>query len=60
MLEEINVPMEFELRNTTDFIEKVKDVKVKEDEVLVSFDVGALFPSIPVESAINTIKHHIS
>jgi retron-type reverse transcriptase len=31
-----------------------------EDEILVSFDVESLFPSVPLEPTLNTIKHHVS
>jgi hypothetical protein len=30
------------------FIQKVKDVLLEEEEILVSFDIVSLFPSIPI------------
>lgn len=41
------------VRNYKDFVNKVQNVKeIEEDEVLVSFDVKALYPSIPVKEAL--------
>lgn len=48
-LEELNIPMEFEVKNTLDLVERLKNVQIQDDKVLVSFDVEALFPSIPVQ-----------
>jgi hypothetical protein len=35
------------VKNTQEFVEKVKDIQLAQDEVLVSFDVEALYPSVP-------------
>lgn len=59
-LEDLNITMEFEVKNTQDLVERLKNIKIQDDELLVSFDVVALFPSIPVEKAVNTMKYHIS
>ncbi|XP_072141935.1 uncharacterized protein, partial [Dermacentor andersoni] len=40
------------IRNTYDFIEKVKGTSVHPDEVLVSFDVVSLFTSVPIDMAV--------
>ena len=42
--------------NTQTFVEKVKDLKLQPDESLVSFDVTALFTSIPVNDTLEVIK----
>lgn len=45
--------------NTFEFVEKVKDITIQDDEIMVSFDVQQLFPSIPVDVALESIKHHL-
>ena len=39
------------IENANDFIEKVKEVKIDDNEVMVSFDVKSLFTSVPTEDA---------
>lgn len=38
--------------NSREFIEKVHDVTIDEDEVIISFDVVSLFTSIPTDMAV--------
>ena len=44
------------LKNSVQFSNFVKDYKIQEDEILVSFDVVQLFPSIPIQVALEAIK----
>ena len=44
------------VKNSAHFVESIKDLKVEEDEILVSFDVTALYPSIPQKKAIELVK----
>ena len=44
------------VKNSAHFVESIKDLKVEEDEILVSFDVTALYPSIPQKRAIELVK----
>ena len=46
----------YHVYNTQDFIQQLKDIKLQQDQCMVSFDVKALFTSVPTEPAINTIK----
>ena len=39
------------ISNTKDFIEKLQDIEIADDEVMVSFDVKALFTSVPTDAA---------
>lgn len=42
-----------QVQNTKQFIEKLQNSgNIEEDEIMVSFDVAALFPSVPVKEAI--------
>ena len=46
----------FNVKNSTKFVERMKEIKLKRTESLVSFDVEALFPSIPVTDAIGFVQ----
>ena len=46
----------YHVHNTQDFIQQIKDIKLQKDQCMVSFDVKALFTSVPIRPAINTIK----
>ena len=43
------------VHNTQDFIQQIKDMKQEEDQCMMSYDVKALFTSVPIQPAINTI-----
>ena len=47
------------IKNSEDFVQRVKDLHVEEDEIMVSFDVVALYPSIPQNEATAIIKQHL-
>ena len=42
--------------NTQDFIQQIKGIHLQPDQCMVSFDVKALFASVPIQPAINIIK----
>ena len=46
----------FSVQNTMEFVEQVKNIKLQPHECLVSYDVKALFTSVPTKSAVNIIK----
>ena len=46
----------FSVQNTMDFVEQVKNIKLQPQECIVSYDVKALFTSVPTKSAVNIIK----
>ena len=45
--------------NNKDFLDSIKNIKIKPDECIISCDVSALFTSIPIEPAINIIEKHL-
>ena len=45
--------------NNKDFLESIKDIKVEEDECIMSYDVSALFTSIPIDTTIDIIKKQL-
>lgn len=42
--------------NSQDFVQKVRNIKVENWEILASFDVCNLFPSVPKLEALNALK----
>ena len=46
----------YHIQNISDFVNKVKDLEVPPGQKLVSYDVSALFSSIPVPDAITAIE----
>ena len=49
------------VKDSTDFIKKIKHLSINpEEETLVSFDVSALFTSIPVHAVLQVINSKIS
>lgn len=52
----LNYPKGNFVKDSIDFVEKMKDVKIDEDEMMVKFDVISMFPSIPIEIALTQIK----
>ena len=46
----------YHVKNTKEFIQSIKGIKLKTDECLVSYDVEALFTSVPMQPAITITK----
>ena len=47
------------VQNNKDFLDSIRNIKIKPDECIMSYDVSALFTSIPIEPAINIIEKHL-
>ena len=47
------------LQNTKDFIQQLKEVKLQQDETIISYDVKALFTSMPIQPVLNIIKNKL-
>jgi len=47
------------ISNSQQFVELVKDQRVEEDEELRSYDVTALFTSVPVDKALNIVRSRL-
>lgn len=45
------------IENSYEFCDKMKDVKLKPNEQLVSFDVESLFPSIPIPETLTILEN---
>ena len=48
------------VKNSQHFVSLVKDKRVEEDEVLISYDVSALFTSVPVNKALTVIHERLA
>ena len=46
----------YHIQNTQDFIQQIEGIQLQPDQCMVSFDVKALFTSVPIQPAITIIK----
>ena len=46
----------FSVQNTMDFVEQLKNIRLQPQECIVSYNVKALFTSVPIKPAIKIIK----
>ena len=47
------------IKNTGDFVQQVKGITLKPGECITSYDVSALFTSVPIGPAINIIRRKV-
>ena len=50
---------EHHIHNSADLVEKLKNVRLTEEETLVSYDVSALFTSVPVQESVDIIRKRL-
>ena len=50
---------EHHIQNTFDFVQQIKEVKLNNDESLVSYDVTALFTSVPIPPVLKIIEEKL-
>lgn len=48
------------VKNSFEFIEKIKDIVIAIDEIMISFDVLSLFPSVPVNIALKELEKYLN
>lgn len=49
-------PKSFSVKNGAEFVKRMEDVRVGRNEILVSYDVETLYPSIPVDESIVLLR----
>ena len=49
----------YQVQNSRDFIQQIKDIKLEEDQCIVSYDVKVLFTSLPIQPAIDVIRKRL-
>ena len=47
------------IKNTGDFVQQIRGIKLQPTECVTSYDVSALFTSVPIESAITIIRNKL-
>ena len=47
---------EHHVKNTKDFVRDIREIRIEPDEELRSYDVSALFTSVPVDKALKVIR----
>ena len=48
------------VQNTRDFVEQIKETRLKQGECIISYDVAALFTSVPIQPVLNIIKEKLT
>ena len=46
----------YQVQKNKEFIQQIKGIQLRSDEIIVSYDVKALFTSVPIQPAIKIIK----
>ena len=47
------------MKNSKHFVEVMSDLRVEEDEMLVSFDVSSLFSNVPINKVVQVIRDRL-
>ena len=48
------------IKDTSDFVDKLKDVTLNDNEKLISFDIADMYPSLPKEEVIREVERRIN
>lgn len=46
---------EFSIKNSIELVQKLENVSIDDDEVLISFDIESYFPSVPLDEALEAL-----
>ena len=47
------------VKNSTHFVEMVKDLKLEDDDIMISFDVKSLFTNVPITESLHVISNRL-
>ena len=50
---------EHHIKNSQDFVNKMKDIGIEEGETIISYDVSALFTCVPPDEAVNVVREFL-
>lgn len=56
ILKNLTRESKYNVKDAIDFKSRIQNINIDDNEVLISFDVVSLFPSIPINLALQTIK----
>ena len=45
--------------NSQDFVNKIRDIKLQENETITSYDVSALFTCVPPDEAVQVVRNFL-
>ena len=47
------------IKDTEQFVDKIRNIKLKEDETMISFDISDMYPSLPKQDVITEVVRRI-
>ena len=56
ILKPLGRKLPYQVQNNKEFIQHLEGIQLSSDEIIVSYDVKALFTSVPIQPALNIIK----
>ena len=48
------------IKDTEQFVDKIRNIKLEEDEIMISFDISDMYPSLPKQDVITEVVRRIN
>ena len=48
------------IKNTEQFVDKIKNIRLEEDETMISFDISDMYPSLPKQNVFTEVVRRIN